>query len=72
MGKWFGPLTALIFLLISTLILLPLIFLVFGAFWSGGPGERGASFTWKNIHLVYLSGNYLSPFLNLCASPGSP
>jgi iron(III) transport system permease protein len=64
MGKWLGPLTALIFLLISALILLPLIFLVFGAFWSGGPGERGASFTWKNVHLVYLSGSYLAPLLN--------
>src|SRR6187549_2961382 len=58
-----GIISVALLLLVSVLILLPLGYLIFGAFSTGYPGQRGSELTLDNIAIVYFSSKYVGPLI---------
>lgn len=58
-----GIVSGALLLLVSVLILLPLGYLIFGAFSTGYPGQRGSELTLGNIAIVYFSSKYVGPLI---------
>lgn len=56
--------SAVVLVLVGALVILPLLFLLYGAFSTGSPGQKGNQLTLEHLRTVYLSGKYLGTLLD--------